>query len=292
MGVHRRLETVDAGREALLGRSDRGHDVCGSVDARKEIITMTTRKTTTTTELRRCAGSKTVGIEPREAPVADFPVQPSRKDGLGVMCKPHWTEYTRALRQAAKARHVAQTEGNELTGAIDAAIAREAKRAREAPKVDPKVAEAEALIAEVDAPPGPEAVKRNGDPDVQAALPVRQLRDRRGPVRVHQRARDRPGRQRLCPGWTPQQVQRRRQVPLAYGWTGGFTLRPDGLLLGTCEGCHEIRVLDTEDGHALAPLPWPLEGDSAGFLNLDPDGNVYGWSSTPVTSTCSIRPAG
>jgi hypothetical protein len=29
MGVHGRLETVDAGGEALLGRGDRGHDVGG-----------------------------------------------------------------------------------------------------------------------------------------------------------------------------------------------------------------------------------------------------------------------
>jgi hypothetical protein len=86
------------------------------------------------------------------------------------MCKPHWTEYTRALRQAAKARKSTGTEGEALTGAVDTAIAREVKRMRKAPKVDPNVAEAEALIAEVDALPGPEAVKRNGDPDVQAAL--------------------------------------------------------------------------------------------------------------------------
>jgi len=124
----------------------------------------------TTAELRRCKGSKMLDIGPHEARVADFPVQPSRKDGLGVMCKTHWTAYTRALRQAAKGRKSTETEGEALAGAADAANAREAKPTRKAPKVDPKVAEAEALIAEVDALPGPEAVKRNGDPDVQAAL--------------------------------------------------------------------------------------------------------------------------
>jgi hypothetical protein len=129
---------------------------------------MTTRKTTT--ELRRCKGSARFGIEPHEAPASEFPVQPSRKDGLGVMCKTHWTAYTRALRQAAKGRKSTETEGDVLAGAVDAAIARKAKPRRKAPKVDAKVAEAEALIAEVDALPGPEAVKRNGDPDVQAAL--------------------------------------------------------------------------------------------------------------------------
>lgn len=53
---------------------------------------------------RRCKGSETFGIEAHEAPVTDFPVQPSRKDGLGTMCKEHWTLYTRSLRQAAQAR--------------------------------------------------------------------------------------------------------------------------------------------------------------------------------------------
>jgi len=32
--------------------------------------------------------------------VSDFPVQPSRRDGLGTMCREHWTLYTRALRRA------------------------------------------------------------------------------------------------------------------------------------------------------------------------------------------------
>ena len=44
------------------------------------------------------------------------------------------------------------------------------KRTKKAPKAYPKVQQAEALIAEVDALPGPEAVRRVGDPDVQAAL--------------------------------------------------------------------------------------------------------------------------
>ena len=52
------------------------------------------------TDLRRCIGSAKFGIEAHEAPVEDFPTQPSQKDGLGRMCKPHWTEYTRALRKA------------------------------------------------------------------------------------------------------------------------------------------------------------------------------------------------
>lgn len=50
---------------------------------------------------RRCIGSARFGIEAHEAPVADFPVQPSQKDGLGRLCKPHWNQYTTALRKAA-----------------------------------------------------------------------------------------------------------------------------------------------------------------------------------------------
>lgn len=55
------------------------------------------------TDTRRCMGSAKFGIEAHEASVADFPVQPSQKDGLGRMCKPHWRQYTTALRKAAAA---------------------------------------------------------------------------------------------------------------------------------------------------------------------------------------------
>jgi hypothetical protein len=57
--------------------------------------------------LRKCIGSAKFGIQAHEAPVADFPAQPSQRDGLGRMCKPHWTEYTAALRKAAVARKAA-----------------------------------------------------------------------------------------------------------------------------------------------------------------------------------------
>jgi hypothetical protein len=52
-------------------------------------------------ELRKCIGSTRFGIEAHEAPVEDFPKQPSQKDGLGRMCRPHWNQYTTALRKAA-----------------------------------------------------------------------------------------------------------------------------------------------------------------------------------------------
>ena len=59
-----------------------------------------TRRTTVPT--RRCIGSARFGIEPHDAPITDFPVQPSRRDGLGVLCREHWTVYTRALREARR----------------------------------------------------------------------------------------------------------------------------------------------------------------------------------------------
>jgi hypothetical protein len=67
----------------------------------------------TTTELRRCIGSAKFGIEAHEAPPDVFPAQPSQKDGLGRMCKPHWNQYTNALRKAALARKAAEGEAAE-----------------------------------------------------------------------------------------------------------------------------------------------------------------------------------
>ena len=43
-------------------------------------------------DMRKCIGSAKFGIEAHEAPVADFPTQPSQKDGLGRMCKHHWNQ--------------------------------------------------------------------------------------------------------------------------------------------------------------------------------------------------------
>ena len=75
----------------------------------------TSERTNAMDELRKCIGSARFGIEPHEAPVADFPVQPSQKDGLGRLCKVHWKAYTTALRKAAaaaktEATPVAETE--------------------------------------------------------------------------------------------------------------------------------------------------------------------------------------
>jgi hypothetical protein len=59
-------------------------------------------------DMRKCIGSAKFGIEAHEAPASDFPIQPSQKDGLGRMCKPHWNQYTTALRKAALARKAAE----------------------------------------------------------------------------------------------------------------------------------------------------------------------------------------
>ena len=59
-------------------------------------------------ELRTCIGSARFGIEPHEAPVADFPVQPSQRDRLGRMCKTHWNQYTAGLARDAKVRKAAE----------------------------------------------------------------------------------------------------------------------------------------------------------------------------------------
>ena len=69
----------------------------------------------TMTALRRCIGSAKFGIEAHEAPPDEFPAQPSQKDGLGRMCRPHWNQYTSALRKAALAR-----KGSEGGAAVEA----------------------------------------------------------------------------------------------------------------------------------------------------------------------------
>ena len=60
--------------------------------------------------LRRCIGSARFGIERHEAPVEDFPRQPSQKDGLGRMCRTHWNQYTAGLARDAKARKAAEID--------------------------------------------------------------------------------------------------------------------------------------------------------------------------------------
>ena len=91
-------------------------------------------------DIRKCIGSAKFGIKAHEAPVGDFPTQPSQKDGLGQMCKPHWKQYTTALRKAAIARKVAEVAPTESEPAAVPAGkgvgGRKAKEAR-APKPEP-----------------------------------------------------------------------------------------------------------------------------------------------------------
>ena len=58
-------------------------------------------------ETRRCIGSARFGIESHDAPINEFPAQPSQKDGLGRMCATHWRAYTSGLARDAKARKAA-----------------------------------------------------------------------------------------------------------------------------------------------------------------------------------------
>jgi hypothetical protein len=91
-------------------------------------------------DMRKCIGSAKFGIEAHEAPVGDFPIQPSQKDGLGRMCKPHWTAYTRALRKASQAPttidgklKVLQADGEQPVAAVTVTPVREARRQRPEP---------------------------------------------------------------------------------------------------------------------------------------------------------------
>lgn len=77
--------------------------------------------------MRKCIGSAKFGIEAHEAPVDDFPSQPSQKDGLGRMCKPHWRQYTSALRKAALA-----------SKATDGGVAREVSETEPEPDAKPE----------------------------------------------------------------------------------------------------------------------------------------------------------
>lgn len=127
------------------------------------------------TTMRRCVGSKTFSIEPHDAPLADFPVQPSRKDGLGVMCKPHWTEYTRSLRQAQRARQAGGeapaavvTPIEDKTGATGSTRARRAKASAE----PAAVTEARAVLARVDHLSGSDYLAAVASDEVQDALRI------------------------------------------------------------------------------------------------------------------------
>jgi hypothetical protein len=87
---------------------------------------------------RRCLGSARFGIEPHEAPITDFPVQPSQRDGLGRLCRAHWREYTRGLRRAALERksEAPQERGAEEEPARPTTRQRPARASTEAQAMD------------------------------------------------------------------------------------------------------------------------------------------------------------
>lgn len=142
------------------------------------------------TEMRRCTGSARFGIEAHEAPVSTFPKQPSRPDGLGVMCAEHWKAYVKGLTADRKARAVSgetsasakEARARANVRAVARGLEREqaakatTKRRRAVEHVptarDLEVAQAKALVAEVDALPADQHVERVGQEDVQAALEV------------------------------------------------------------------------------------------------------------------------
>ena len=132
-------------------------------------MTTRTKSTGYLTELRRCHGSARFGIEPHEAPASTFPKQPSRKDGLGVMCTEHWKAYVKGLREARIATAGDGSPVDEPGMKANATTRRAPTPATPAASAD-EVATAEALIAEVDALPAERMAQRVGDADVQAAL--------------------------------------------------------------------------------------------------------------------------
>ena len=118
-------------------------------------------------DMRKCIGSGKFRIEAHEAPMGDFPTQPSQKDGLGRMCKTHWNQYTAALRKAALARkaveggvssEVASTESD--LAAVKARAAKKPVSAKPAKKPEPirtraargRKTEGEQIVEAVDAP--------------------------------------------------------------------------------------------------------------------------------------------
>ena len=86
------------------------------------------------TSLRRCIGSTRFGIEPHDAPVDDFPKQPSQKDGLGRMCKTHWNQYTTGLARDAKARKAGEPNVAEALAADPEAAVPAGSKATRKPK--------------------------------------------------------------------------------------------------------------------------------------------------------------
>ena len=55
-----------------------------------------------------------------------------------------------------------------------------------------------------------------------------------------------------------------------------FAVRPDGMLVGTCDHCKQLRLMDPRDGRIIERWDEPkMDGDGFGPTNLDRDGNIY-----------------
>ena len=153
---------------------------------------------TTQTQTHRCIGSSRFGIEAHEVDDGDFPVQPSQKDGLGRMCKPHWREYTNALRKAAVARNaeaaeapVPEPEPEVIEAPQEAPRGRGASTAPRATREAPRPSRRKRSRPRSDqlatrrapgASPGPASVRSGQDATRGSAAPSAALwRPRRGP---------------------------------------------------------------------------------------------------------------
>lgn len=120
--------------------------------------------------LRHCVGSQRYGIEPHEAPINEFPLQPSQPDGIGRMCHEHWNQYTSGLARDRKAASGATTDGP-TPGDKKERVAK--------PKPTTKKAAAEAARAQVrresakgkkgKTAPEPKPFVGTGDPEAEAA---------------------------------------------------------------------------------------------------------------------------
>ena len=125
-------------------------------------------------DLRRCNGSARFGIEAHEAPAEDFPAQPSQKDGLGRMCRPHWKQYTTALRKAALERKAAEggTPEGQAAPKPPATAVKPATRGRAPKPASPKVRKAKATVAASASLGGKADADALGSDEVQGALEV------------------------------------------------------------------------------------------------------------------------
>jgi hypothetical protein len=128
------------------------------------------RKTTTT--MRRCIGSTRFGIEPHEAPITDFPQQPSRKDGLGLMCAVHWKAYVKGLSADRKARATVDEAVDAPTmETAKATTKRERRRTPMANKPEsPRVRKARPTLTATETLGGAAYTDAIGSAEVQAAL--------------------------------------------------------------------------------------------------------------------------